>query len=726
MSRHALVIFLSLIILSLDTGSIVAGPPVAPVRTVVDDYWGEKVEDPYRYMENVNDPEAREWIKAEADYADSVLGLIPNREKLLQQLDEVGDGRPLSVYRISCVSTGRIFYLRRARGESLARLYWQDGIKGEPHLLVDPSLLVASDGGHYSLYFYRPSPDGRYVVYGLSPSGSEDVTSHVIEVATGKDLPDVIDRIEPYYTPPQWLPDNSGFTYTRLQEMTAGMPETEGYKNSRTYLHRLGDEVANDQPVFAMHLYESVPMSEEDFPSIIITPESDYMLGLITHGDANEVTLYSAPLSALGAADAAWKLVCDVPDSVVDFAVNGNDVYLLTSLGAPHFRVLRTSLSDADIGSTVEVIPNGEEILTSLKSSRDALYIGTSHAGLSQILRLDYGDGTVKALQLLHGASSGYTVMVENDVEGVYIATNSWTERSATYAYDPENDSFSDTGLNPEGLYDSIPDCMAVEIEVPSHDGVMVPLSLIYRTDMKRDGSNPLLLTGYGSYGSIESPHFSTRNYVWLEQGGIVAVAHVRGGGENGQEWHLAGQKLNKPNTWKDFIACAEYLIREGYTSPEKLACQGGSAGGIVVGRAITDRPDLFAAAVIDVGDSDMLRAETTTNGIPNIQEFGTVTREDEFRGLLEMSSYHHVRDGVKYPAVLLTHGMNDPRVAPWNSAKMCARLQAASSSGKPVLFRVDYFAGHGIGSTKKQQYSETADALAFLLWQLGDPKFQP
>jgi prolyl oligopeptidase len=228
------------------------------------------------------------------------------------------------------------------------------------------------------------------------------------------------------------------------------------------------------------------------------------------------------------------------------------------------------------------------------------------------------------------------------------------------------------------------------------------------------------LINGYGAYGIIKYVYFSPLRIAWLERGGVLAIAHVRGGGEYGKAWHLAGQKTTKPNTWKDFIACAEYLIEKGYTSHDFIAGQGGSAGGITIGRAITERPDLFKAAIINVGDLDAIRAETTTNGVPNIPEFGTVKKEDEFKGLLAMSSYHHVQDGVKYPAVLLTVGMNDPRVDPWNSAKMAARLQAATASNNPILLRVEYSAGHGIGSTRMQHLEQLADEWAFLLWQFG------
>jgi prolyl oligopeptidase len=260
---------------------------------------------------------------------------------------------------------------------------------------------------------------------------------------------------------------------------------------------------------------------------------------------------------------------------------------------------------------------------------------------------------------------------------------------------------------------------------VPSHDGVKVPLSIVHRRDLALDGSHPTILSGYGAYGFSAHVNFDAINLAWLERGGVLATAHVRGGGAFGKHWHHAGRKLTKPNTWKDFIACAEYLVREKYTSPAKLAGQGGSAGGILIGRAITERPDLFAAARISVGCTDMMRFETTMNGPPNVPEFGSTAKEDEFKALFAMSTLHQIKDGTRYPAVLLTHGINDPRVEPWMSAKATARFQAATASGKPVLFRVDYHAGHGIGSTRKQRQEELADVWSFFLWQMGDPQFQ-
>jgi prolyl oligopeptidase len=308
-------------------------------------------------------------------------------------------------------------------------------------------------------------------------------------------------------------------------------------------------------------------------------------------------------------------------------------------------------------------------------------------------------------------------------MDGVFFNLDSWTRSPANFHFDPKSGRSTNTNLIPPIQIDM----SAYEVtntKARSYDGTMVPLVIISKKGTPRNGKNPVLMRGYGAYG-IEntSPFFATNWLPWLELGGIMAVTGIRGGGEYGEEWHLAGKGATKPNTWKDFIACAEYLIAEKYTSPENLGIIGGSAGGILVSNSITERPDLFGAAVSLVGANNPLLAETTPNGIPNIPEFGTFKTEEGFKSLLAMDGYYKVKDGVKYPAVLLTHGINDPRVEPWMSAKMAARLQAASSSGKPVLLRIDYDAGHGIGSTKRQNNELNADIYAFLFQQLGSVK---
>ena len=700
-------------------------PPVAPVRPVTEELWGTKVTDPYRYMEDMKSPEVQTWVKGQADYTDSTLARIPIRDELFARIKELDSGRAFRVSSIRRLANGRVFYLKVRAEENLAKLYTRASLNAAEKLLVDPSTLKVEGGGHYSISFFQPSRDGKLVTYGLAPSGSENAVLHVLDVGTGKQLPDRIDRMEDGYTDPQWLADGSGFYYSRRQLLAPGAPETDGYKLTRSYLHRLGTNPDKDPVAFAMDLWPNVAMLDVDFPSIVLAEGSSFAIGKIKHGDSNPLTLYAAPLgsrldvSKREGMQSPWKKICDVPDSVTDFAVHGSDIYLMTARGAPRFKIVKTGLANPDFANAGTIVPASARVIDGIASAKDALYIQFRKAGAGEVGRLDYATFKLRPLTFPEKFPSGRIVQASPGVEGVTIETAAWTRAGLTYTYNPANNAFSDTRLNPVGKFDHVPGYESVEVEVKSWDGVMVPLSIIYKAGTRLDGSNPTYLTGYGSYGISRNVAYQPTWLAWLERGGVMAVAHVRGGGEFGEEWHLAGQKANKPNTWKDFIACAEYLIARGYTSPQKLAGQGGSAGGILIGRAITERPDLFAGALLDVGSLDATRMEFTMNGVPNIQEFGTVTKEAEFHALYEMSAYQHVKDGTRYPAVMLSHGINDPRVEPWMSAKMCARLQAASTSGKPVLFRVDYQAGHGIGSTKLQTLKSQADKFTFLLWQM-------
>lgn len=729
--HRAVVILAAVQMFIIAVTSVTAGPPEAPVRTVVDEYYGIRVEDPYRYMENLQDPEVLGWIEAQAAYTDSVLNMIPGRDELALRIEELDAGSPYRISSIKRLPNGLLFYEKQAATDNLAKLCVRDSLNGEERVLIDPTGKETPTGGHYSISFHQPSPDGRRVIYGLAPSGSEETILYVFDVATMTNLPDSIDRLETAYTDPQWLSDGSGFFYWRRRALDPEAPATEIYKRTRAYLHLLGNDIDDDQLVMGIDQWEDVDLDPIDFPSIIVTPGSEYVVAKIKHGDSNQLTLYAAPFGQLltGIMNDMnpWKMVCDVADSVTDFSVHQDRIYLLTSRKAPRFKLVKSSLASPDYTTATTVIPPGATVLDYIKGAKDALYVGIRRNGVRQVVRVEYGDSPgIHMLELPDSTMSAVVASASHATDGVYLNTTSWVKGGVTLAYEPSTGQFFDTGLNPAGKYDQLPGYVAREVLVESHDGTMIPLSIIHRENIELDGSNPTLLSGYGSYGSSRNAYYDPKRIAWLERGGIIAVAHVRGGGEYGQEWHLAGQMVTKPNTWKDFIACGEYLIDKGYTAPDKLAGEGGSAGGILIGRSITERPDLFAAALINVGSLDMIRMEHTTNGVPNIKEFGTVGIEEQFHALLKMSSYHHVEDGVAYPAVLLSHGINDPRVEPWMSAKMTARLQAATSSERPVLLRVDFQAGHGIGSTKEQKHMSLADRWAFLLWQFGEESFQP
>jgi prolyl oligopeptidase len=448
-------------------------------------------------------------------------------------------------------------------------------------------------------------------------------------------------------------------------------------------------------------------------------------LALVVHGVLNEVTAYDAPLNSVGKPDTRWQMICDVPDDVTGLAVNGNNLYLLSHKDAPRYQVLETSLEHPDVADAQVVVPESEDVIGGLAAAKDGLYLSETDGVRGILKKLEWTGGTAEAVQLPFQGTVGVE-STDPRIPGAIFAMTSWVKAPRIYAYDPETNAVTRTGLQPLGPNDDPKDVVSEEVKVKSWDGVMVPLSIVYKRGLKMDGHNPTLLRGYGSYGIVLEPVFTPTLLAWLDHGGVYAVAHVRGGGVYGEDWHKWGQKLTKPNTWRDFIACAEYLIDQRYTSPADLAGQGTSAGGITIGRAITERPDLFAAALDRVGVSNALRSEDTPNGPPNIPEFGTTKTQYGFEDLYRMDAYHHVRDGVKYPAVLLTTGWNDPRVASWEPGKMTARLQAATASNRPILLRVDYEAGHGFGSTKTQNEDETADEWSFLLWQFGVPGFQP
>jgi prolyl oligopeptidase len=701
-------------------------PPVAPKEDVVDTYHGVKIVDPYRAMENLKDPKVVEWMKAQSAYSTAVLDQIPGRKMLLQRIQELDKGAPYTVSDLSRLKDGTIFYQKLNAGAETRVICSRKSVTGEETLVLDPKVYETEGGSHASLEFFVPSPDGRFGIAGISKGGSEVTTIYVRDLAAGKDLPVSIDRIETAYNVPQWLPDSTGFFYSRRQKLPAGTPASETYKNTITYLHKMGSPVDEDAAVFGFELSPKIAFAPLDFPSVRVFPTSEYLIGQIHHGDSQELTLYTARRDALGKKTVPWKKVCGVSDAVVAFEIYGEFVYLVTSKGAPRYKVVRVSLAEPNFAKAEVVLPESEIVLTSVSASQAAVFVNATRNGSGLVVQVD-PDETDKPKRLEPPQNLTAEVAETSPFfPDIFVSTESWTKGGALYTYDPAKGEFVASALQPKGAFDDVPGYTSKEVEVKSHDGAMVPLSIIYKEGLKFDGTHPLMLNGYGAYGSIRRAGFSPMNLAWLERGGVIAVAHVRGGGEKGKEWHTAGQKATKPNTWKDLIACAEYLIAEKYTSTGKLAIQGGSAGGILIGRAITERPDLFRVAIIMVGVTDMLRFETTENGPPNVQEYGSVSTKVGFEALLAMSALHQVKDGVKYPAVLLTHGLNDRRVDAWMSGKMTARLQAATASGNPVLLLLDTEAGHGIGSKRSQIQEQLASRWSFALWQMGEEGFQP
>jgi len=700
------------------SSSTPASPPNTPTHEVMTTYFGTKINDFYRWLENLKSPEVSAWMKAQNDYTRAVLDRIPGRDKLRERIAQL-DNAETQVDSLQSFG-GRWFYLKRMPRDDNRKLYVRSA-SGSERLLIDPETLTAN-GVHYSIDYYQASPNGKLVAVGISPGGSENSVIRVLDVDSGRALGDRIDRAQ--FGVVLWLPDNHSFFYNRLQKLGPTDPRTSYYLNSRDYIHHLGDDPDKDVALWGNGLSRAVSMTASDFPFIVLRPGSRYVLGIIAHGVQNETTVYTARLDQVHDANVPWRKLADIPDDVTGFDVHGDEGYFLTHHNASRYKVVRFDLRTGDASHAKVVIPPSEAVITNISAAVDALYVQKLDGGLGRLWRLPFDGGAATEVQLLFDGA--IQELFSSPLEaGAFVRLAGWTHSPVFYHYDPGNRMLADIKIIPPSPVE-FSAITSEEVKAKASDGTLVPLSIIHQRDLKLDGSHSTLLHGYGSYGITYDPAFDATSLAWLEHGGVIAVAHVRGGGEYGEDWHNAGRKATKKNTITDFVACAQYLIDHGYTSRQHLAGEGTSAGGITIGGAITERPDLFAAALDNVGMSDDLRAELQVNGPANIPEFGTVKNEDEFHSLLAISAYHRIKDQTAYPAVLLTTGVNDPRVDPWQMNKMTARLQAATSSGKPVLLRVDYDAGHGgIDATKTQHTNLLTDQFSFLLWQLGDPEFQ-
>ena len=698
-------------------------PPAAPARAASDTYFGTTVSDGYRYMEDLSAPEVQQWAHAQADFARDTLAAIPGRAKLLARIGELEASVATRVTQVKLSGGGLVFVEKRLAGAEQARLYVRKGLKGEDRLLVDPEAVAKATGAPHAIEFFAPSHNGRFVAYGLSAGGSEETVIHVIDVATGKELAAPIDRAQ--YSDANWAADDSGFFYLRQRLQPKGAPEREKLVGQTAFFHRMAGQ-GPDQAVIVAGSGEHLKIAPEEFPYVVPIAGTTWTVAIPANGVANEFDLYAAPQGQALDPKLKWRKLFGRESDVTGFAIHGDDLYVLTHQGASRFKVLQTSMAHPDLALARVVVAPGREVVNSIAAAKDALYVQTRDGVAGKLYRVAYTKDAQPVPVTL--PVSGAIAIVDSDLTrpGVIVSVDSWTHDSAYYSVGARDDQIADTGLQATGPFGAPADIESHEVLVKSYDGLDVPLSIVYPRNMKLDGSNPLELHAYGSYGITNNPAYLPRQLAWYELGGVQATCHVRGGGVYGEQWHVAGKQLTKPNTWKDLIACGEYLVKQGYTSPAKMAIDGRSAGGIAIGRAMTERPDLWAVAVPEVGALNSLREELQAGGPANIPEFGSVKDKQQFNGLLEMDSFHHVEDGVKYPATLLMQGYNDARVSAWESMKMAARLQAATASGKPVLLRMGFDAGHGPGATKTQQQEQVADKWSFMLWQFGDPRFQP
>ena len=710
------------------------GPPPAPSEPVIDTLHGVAVADPYRNLENTKRADTQAWLKAQGNFAADQLARINGRDVMAARVQALTQAAGDTVRSVTRMPAGHTYYLLRQAGSSQFKLMLQVGLGSTARVLVDPQKRIDTTGVPHAINYFRPSWDNRTLAYGLSAGGSEDASLHLQDIASGRQLGQPIPRVHEDLL--HWTPDSRHLAFNQVRALPAGTPETETFLDSTVVLLDRSRPAAAPRPLFGPLVNTALKLDRLDVASVLFAPGSRWMLARTTDTTVPEGKLFAAPLADLprGAA-IRWHAVSTFDDKITDAQMRGDTLYLRTYAGAPRGRVLALDLRQPRLVNAVQrVAEPSSGVLTGFALAADAVYTEVQQGFASRVMRHadnapDNAPGNAPAdgVDLAPG-QPGTTALVGDEAHSyhdVWVATSAWTAPPRVLRLSPGS-APQDTGLRRDTVPPGTPELTVTEVLVRSHDGAQVPLAIIHRKGLLLDGSNPTLLVGYGAYGFSFEARFDPRSIAWLEQGGVMAYANVRGSGAFGDAWYRAGFKASKPNTWLDGIACAKWLIAQRYASPATLGIWGTSAGGIFVGRAVTTAPDLFAAAIFDVGVMDAVRAEESANGITNISEFGSSKNPAEFAALLAMSPYHQMRDNTAYPAVLLIHGLNDPRVDVWHSAKAAARLQAASNSGKPVLLRLDAQAGHGVGSTAQQAASKNADIYSFLLWQFGNTGLKP
>jgi prolyl oligopeptidase len=690
--------------------------PATPKKPVTKNYHGVRVTDDYEWLENARDPAVRQWIGAENRHTRSVLDQSPALPALRSRLTDLVNASSIDYFSLTYCG-GKLFALKQQPPKeqpSLVTLTSPDD-PNSAHLILDPTQL--SDKGT-TIDFYVPSPDGRLVAISLSQGGSEAGTVHVYDVASGKPLPDVVPRVQSPTAGGSvaWKGDSSGFYYTHYPRGKERPKEDLDFYQ-QVYFHKLGEPTEED--TYALG---------KDFPriaEIVLNTSEDgkYVLATVQLGDGGEFEHF-----VLGPSG-HWTQLTHFKDQITAVAFGPADTLYLVSLqDAPRGKLLRLSLANPTLDEAKIIVPENEAALQGFRLTSNALtpnFVVTAHriylvdsiGGPSQVRIYDHDGKSYGTVPLLPVSAVGEVLRGPGD--SILFNNQSFLSPSAWYRFDPATNETTRTAL----FRKSPVDFKDVEVRrefAMSKDGTKVPMAILLRKGTRRDGANPTLLTGYGGFGISMTPRFSAGRSIWLDQGGIYVVANLRGGSEYGEEWHKAGNLTHKQNVFDDFLACAGHLIERKYTCPDKLAIEGGSNGGLLMGAALTQQPQLFRAVVAHVGVLDMLLHDRHPNGAFNVPEYGTVKDPEQFKAIYAYSPYQHVKDGTAYPAAFFLTGANDGRVDPANSYKMSARLQAATSSKRPILLLVSYGSGHGAGTALSQAINQQADVYAFLFQQLG------
>jgi len=673
-------------------------PPETKQQPVTDEYFGQKIVDPYRWLEDGSTPETQQWVSGQLAYTRSILDKLPDREKLhdrIEQLLEIGNLGETQV------GGDYYFHTRRDGKQNQPVLYVRKGVDGTDEVLVDANQL--SKDGTIALDWWRVSHDGKYVSYGTSESGSEMSTLHVIETATHKLLPDVIERTRAASI--AWKPDDSGFYYTHYPKK-GDVAEGQEMYNRHVFYHALGSAPAKDTLIFGEG------RDPQDWPYVVMSNDGRWLSVVVEQGWAkSEVYLKDLQTNAAAVPVATGK------NFLYSAQPYNGDLYILTNEDGPRYHLFKTPVTTPAREQWREIIPQSDAVLTSVDIIGGQLFARYEKNAHSLLKRFTTEGKALGEIELP-------TLGTIPDLGGEYDSTSafylfsSFTVPTTIYRFDIQSEKSSlwdsvQTGFDPS-KYET------KQVWYTSKDGTHVPMFLVMRKGLKLTGHNPVLLTAYGGFNVSLTPEFSKTIFPWLDHDGIFAMANLRGGSEFGEDWHRAGMLDKKQNVFDDFIAAAEYLQKEGYTDRQHLAIRGGSNGGLLMGAAITQRPDLFRAVICQVPLLDMLRYQNFQIAKLWIPEYGSSQDPRQFQWLYAYSPYHHVKKGTDYPAILFMTADTDTRVDPMHAKKMTALLQADNGGPNPILLRIEPKAGHGAGKPISKLVEEWTDIYSFLFWQLG------
>ncbi len=667
----------------------------------VDVYHGVRIQDPYRWLEDLDSQQTVAWVEAQRKVTNAYLDTIPERDEIRRRLTELWN---YERYGTPFQEGGRYFFTRNNGLQNQSVLYTAERLSDEPQVLLDPNLL--SDDGTIAVSGYDVSEDGRHMAYGLSSGGSDWEEWRVRDVATGKDLTDILKWVK--FSSAAWTHDGKGFFYSRYDEPVAGRPLEELNFNQKLFYHQVGTPQSADELV-----YQRPDHKEWGFIPAV-TEDGRYLVIHVWKGTETENGVFYKDLQTPGAP--VVELLSGFDASYLFAGSDGPVFWFATDFKAPRRRVIAVDVRSPEPGGWREVLPQSQDTLQGLQIFTDRIvaeYLKDAH---SQIRIFDpqgkpMGELTLPGI----GTVGGFTG--ERTDRETFFSFSGYTTPTTVYRYDLDSGK-TEVFRRPQVAFNPA-DYETKQVFYQSKDGTRVPMFISHRKGLKLDGDNPTQLYGYGGFNSSMTPTFSVPDLVWMERGCVYAVANLRGGGEYGQEWHEAGSKLQKQNTFDDFIAAAEWLIDNKYASRDRLSIAGHSNGGLLTGAVLNQRPDLFGAALVGVGVLDMLRFHKFTIGWGWVSDYGSPDNPEEFKTLRTYSPYHNLREGGDYPAILITTADHDDRVVPAHSFKYAAALQRAQGGPEPVLIRIETRAGHGGGKPVSKQIEEATDEIGFLMHEL-------